>query len=81
MAFIEYDWEDATSQDKRIFNLCCYGSSTITYRDETHIETNTKEKFLKMAFLAKLELTQDGLEEQTMADKGAPLIRRYMNFT
>jgi len=61
--------------------LCCYGSSTVTYKDESHIEHNTKEKFLKMAFLAKLEKTTDGLELQTMADKGAPNIHRYMNYT
>ena len=34
-----------------------------------------------MAFLAKLEKTTDGLELQTMADKGAPNIHRYMNYT
>ena len=80
-AFIEYDWEDNILQDKRIFNLCCYGASDIRYKDESHIQTNTKEKFLKKAFLAKLEKTPEGLELQTMADKGAPNIHRYMNFT
>jgi hypothetical protein len=61
--------------------LCCYGASTIKYKDETHIIENTREKFLKKAFLAKLEKSPEGLELQTMADKGAPNIHRYMNFT
>lgn len=34
-----------------------------------------------MAFLSKLEKTTEGLELTTMADKGAPNIHRYMNFT
>ena len=62
MCFIEYDWEENIKSDKRIFNLCCYGASDIKYKDETHFDGNKKEKFLKMAFLAKLKDTKEGLE-------------------
>lgn len=61
--------------------MCCYGASDIKYKDETHFDGNKKEKFLKMAFLAKLKKTTEGLEMTTMADKGAPNIHRYMNYT
>lgn len=60
--------------------MCCYGSSKITYKDETHLESNTKERFLKLAFLAKLEKTKEGLEISNMKEKGAAKITRYMNF-
>ena len=53
--FIEYDWEENIPQEKRVFNLCCYGASDIKYKDETAHFINTKEKFLKKAFLAKLD--------------------------
>jgi len=37
-----------------------------------------KEEFLRNAFISKLDVSKDGLLVETFAEKGAPLVTRYL---
>lgn len=74
LAFVEFDWYDCVTN--RQFNLTSYGASSVGFNDET--PKIQKEDFLKEAFVAKLDVTKEGLHFINMESKGAPLINRYL---
>lgn len=57
MVFVEMDWFDQIPVEDQTFNLTCYGEGETIYTDVS--ETVDVVYFLRQAFMAKFEKTQD----------------------
>ena len=74
--FVEIDWHEVVKPELQTFCVTCYGNGKVQIADNS--SEHKKEEFLKAAFIAKLDYSRKGLIRETMADKGAPLIKRYL---
>lgn len=75
--YVELDWNANTSETN--FCVTCYGASKSTFtRDEKALYS--KEMVLQNAFRSKAFQELEGVTKVTMADKGAPLIKKYKCF-
>ena len=78
MAFIEIDWHEVIQNEDRKFNFTCYGAGNCMMECD---DTIGRELFLRHAFISKLDKNQDTIVVQDMEEHGAPLIKRYTEFT
>ena len=76
--FVEIDWHDSVYDDEKIFSIVTYGKGYSSIVDET--ENFEKSSFLKQTFISKLDVNQDGLLISDMNQKGAPNIKRYVEY-
>jgi len=75
--YVELDWNKNTEDTK--FCVTCYGASNSAFvRDEKDLYT--KEMVLQNAFRSKAFTEMEGVTKTTMADKGAPKIKKYKCF-
>jgi len=75
--YVELDWHANTTETS--FCVTCYGAAESTFtRDEKALYT--KEMVLQNAFRSKAFQELPGVTKTTMADKGAPLVKKYKCF-